>query len=51
MFFDREFRMEDNFNAGQNREAKESLALLPTFMEQVLDTVERVLEKVADRNS
>ena len=43
--------MEDNFKAASNRETAEPVGYLPTFMEQVLDTVERVLEKSSDRSS
>ena len=51
MYFDRELRVEDNFKAAQNRESVESVGLLPTFMEQVLETVERVLENSSDGKS
>ena len=51
MFLELENRMEDNFKAIQNREAEKSLAVLPTFMELVLDTVEKVLAKSTERSS
>ncbi len=40
--------MDDNFRPSPTRESSEDLGLFPTFMEQVLDTVERVLQKAQD---
>lgn len=51
MYYERENRMDDTFLPPPRQEAQESLALLPTFMEVVLDTVERVLHRNSDRNS
>ncbi len=51
MCLELEYRMDDNLKPVPSRETGESVAVLPTFMEIVLDTVERVLEKSNNRSN